>query len=74
MVVLYSTNCPRCRVIELKLKKEGIDFKIVTDLDTVLSIGKKAGINSAPILEVGGKFFDFPAAIKYINEGNKVCM
>lgn len=70
-MTLYSTNCPRCKVIEAKLKKTGVDFDIVTDVDKVVEVGKKAGIMSAPILEKNGVYFDFVSAIKEIdNERN----
>ena len=33
MVVLYTTNCPRCIVLEKKLKQKGIEFEARTDFD-----------------------------------------
>lgn len=32
-VVMYSTNCPKCRVLEMKLKAKGIYHSVVTDVD-----------------------------------------
>lgn len=68
MVKLYSTNCPKCKVVELKLKQKNIDFELITDTDKVVEIGRKNNIMSAPILEVDGKYLDFTSAVKYINE------
>lgn len=32
-VTLYSTGCPRCTIIEKKLRTEGIDFTLVSGED-----------------------------------------
>ena len=32
-VVMYSTNCPKCRVLEMKLNSKGITYSVVTDVD-----------------------------------------
>lgn len=68
MVKLYSTNCSKCKVVELKLKQKNIDFELITDTDKVVEIGRKNNIMSAPILEADGKYLDFTSAVKYINE------
>ena len=65
---LYSTKCPKCLVVEAKLKLKNLDFDLVTDIDEVVKIGKEHNITSAPILEVEGNFYDFTAAIKYLKE------
>ena len=68
MVTLYSTNCPKCRVLETKLKQLNIDFTVETDADTVTNVGRSQGILSAPILKVGDEYFDFSNAIKYLKD------
>ena len=65
---LYSTKCPKCLVLEAKLKLKNLDFDLVTDIDEVVKIGKEHNITAAPILEVEGNFYDFTAAINYIRE------
>ena len=65
---LYSTKCPKCLVLEAKLKLKNLDFDLVTDIDEVVKIGKEHNITSPPILEVEGNFYDFTAAIKYLKE------
>lgn len=67
-VILYSTACAKCKVVEMKLKQLGIDFDLVEDKDKVISVGEINGISSAPILEVDGNFYDFSNAIKYLKE------
>ena len=48
MITLYSTHCPRCRVLETKLTQKNIEFNVVTDVNKMESLG----IQSVPILEV----------------------
>ena len=43
MVVLYTTNCPRCIVLEKKLKQKGIEFEARTNFDVKEMIQKKKG-------------------------------
>lgn len=70
MVVLYSTNCPKCKVMELKLKQKNIDFRVETDPDIVVNKGKEVGIISAPILNIDDKYFDFVNGVKELNKLN----
>lgn len=47
-VTLYTTNCPRCKVLEKKLQMAGVDFTISEDINKMLELGFKA----APVLVV----------------------
>lgn len=63
---LYSTNCPRCKVLEKKLNHRNINYEIVKDFDYSYLIEK--GFNSAPVLELDdGRFMNFSDANFYIN-------
>ena len=62
-IVLYSTGCPRCNVLETKLKNKGIDFEEVNDEDIVIN----KGFDTVPILEVDGNYMDFGKANEFIN-------
>lgn len=68
MIVLYSTNCPKCKVLELKLKQLNKQFTVITDQDTVVKVGESHGIQSAPILQVGDNYMDFTTAVNYLRE------
>ena len=68
MVRLYSTHCPKCKVIEMKLKQKNIDFELVEDLDKVMAAAETAGFHSAPILQIDDEYLDFQSAVKFINE------
>lgn len=67
-IVLYTLNCPKCKVLELKLKKGGIGYSTVENADEIIEIGKKHNISSAPFLRVNDTFLDFSQAIKYVND------
>lgn len=62
MVILYSTNCPRCRIIEKKLQDKGIEFELFNDVDAMIAKGFK----EAPKLEVDGVVMDFKEANEWI--------
>lgn len=64
MIVLYSTNCPRCNVLEAKLKAKNINFEINDNIDEMLDLG----IMTAPVLSIDGKLLQFKEAIDWINE------
>lgn len=62
-VTLYSTNCPKCQVLETKLKTANVDYELVTDEDLMI----EKGFMSAPILEVDGEPMEFGDAIRWVN-------
>ena len=64
MVILYSTNCPKCQVLEKKLRDKGIEFKIETDVDLMI----EKGYLTAPVLVVDGEEYEFGKAVTWVNE------
>lgn len=63
-VILYSTNCPKCKILETKLNKKGISYSIVTDVNMML----EKGFTQAPVLEVNGEVKEFRAANTWVEE------
>lgn len=63
MITLYTTHCPKCRVLEAKLNQKGIEYQENTDIDYMESLG----IMSVPVLEVDGELLDFVRANNWIN-------
>lgn len=63
MVKLYTTNCPKCRVLETKLKQKKIDFETITDISVI----QEKGFMEAPILEIDEIFYPFSEAVKWVN-------
>lgn len=63
-IILYSTQCPKCKVLETKLKQSNIKFEEINDIDLMV----EKGFKSAPILEVDGAAYDFKEAVEWIKE------
>ena len=64
MITLYSTHCPRCRILEEKLDDKGIDYTIVTDIEEMT----KLNIMSVPVLKIDDRLLSFKEANDWINE------
>lgn len=60
----YSIGCPRCNVLEKKLKQKNINFELISDRDVM----EKLDITDVPVLEVDGVFLDFKKAVDWIGE------
>ena len=63
-VILWSTHCPRCRVLEMKLQKKGVEYEENTSVEEMTAKGFK----EAPKLEVDGVVMDFKQAVEWIKE------
>lgn len=69
-IILYSTNCPRCKVICKKLQQKNLDFTEInckTDTAYIEMLSSK-GFKGMPVLQVGDEYFDFMKANKWIGE------
>ena len=64
-ITLYSTHCPRCNVLEKKLKENNIAYNLITDEDEII----KKGFMSVPILEVDGKIMNFSESMRWAMNG-----
>ncbi len=61
---LYTTGCPKCKVLETKLHAKQVEYEEIKDIDVM----KEKGIASLPVLELeDGKILPFLEANKYIN-------
>lgn len=63
-VILYTTHCPKCKVLEQKLKQKGIEFEVVEDQDVMI----EKGFMEAPMLEVDNNYKNYNESIKWLNE------
>lgn len=61
--ILYTTHCPKCEVLEAKLKEKHIEF---IKCDDELEMRQK-GFLSVPILNMNGKNLTFMEAIRWVN-------
>src|SRR5574344_2152137 len=62
-VILYSTNCPRCKVLKTKLEQKKIQYEECNDINEML----KLNIKMAPMLQVDQSLLNFSYAVKWIN-------
>ena len=62
-LTLYTNGCPKCKVIESKLKAKNIKFVENNNLEELISYG----IQSLPVLKVGEKFLSFVEANAWVN-------
>jgi hypothetical protein len=49
-ITLYTTHCPKCKVIEEKLKKSDLEYTVCENMDEFMA--KYPGIETVPQLEV----------------------
>lgn len=63
MITVYTTHCPKCKVIETKLKAKNMDYVEVTDMNEIA----KLGFQSVPVVKVDGTIMDFAEANQWIN-------
>ena len=62
-ITLYTTHCPKCRVLETKLKAKNIQYTEVTDE----AVMQEKNIEFLPMLEANGDLMDFATANNFIN-------
>lgn len=62
-ITLYTIDCPKCEVIEKKLNRANINFKICKDTNLMT----EKGISLLPVLEVNGELLNFKEANNWIN-------
>lgn len=62
-VTLYSTGCPKCKVLGAKLDGKNINYNVVSDINVIIS----KGISTVPVLEVDNNLMDFKAAVDWVN-------
>lgn len=61
-MVLYTTGCPRCEMLEKLLNDKGMKYEVCTDKDVMA--GK--GFKTVPMLEVDGKTMNYKDAVRWV--------
>ncbi len=62
-VILYSTGCPKCKVLKAKLDSKEIKYDVVDNVDEMLRLG----MTTVPCLGVDGEVLNFKESVDYIN-------
>ena len=65
-IVLYSNNCPQCRILKQNLLNNIIDFLESENFDDIA----KQGFRSLPVLKVNKSYLLFNKALEYIGTIN----
>lgn len=66
MVIMYTTHCPQCKVLEKMLNDKKIEYTQITDIDVM----KSKGIQSVPYLEIEGELKNFKESMEWIRNAN----
>lgn len=61
-IILYSTHCPKCTILEKKLKDKGVIYDEVNDADYMVNLG----FTEVPMLVVNDRIMGFNEAVKWI--------
>lgn len=62
-IILYTTHCPKCKVLESKLNAANLSYTVCDDIDKIMEKGKM----SVPLLEVDGVVYEFKEAVDWVN-------
>ena len=62
-VKLYTTHCPKCKVLQSKLDASGLDYTICDDIDEIMKLGKM----TVPLLQVDDIVCEFKEAVDWVN-------
>ena len=63
-IILFSSGCPKCKILESKLNQKEIKYEHITDIEIML----EKGFLSMPMLQVGETIMNFTQANTWINE------
>ena len=62
--MLYSNECPKCKILKQKLDDKNILYEVCDDIDLMI----EKGFRSMPVLELNGEVMNYLEAINYIKE------
>lgn len=68
MIKLYTTHCPKCKILKKKLDELNIEYDIIEDVDIMLELG----MSQVPILEIDEVKMDFTEANNWVNKQKKM--
>lgn len=67
MVRLYSTGCPKCKVLKSKLESANVEYDLIEDQDEVMAFAEEHNLREAPILVIDDEILTFKDALKHLN-------
>ena len=67
-IIIYSTGCPKCRVIEKKLQLLKLPYTKISNIEEMT----RRGFKSAPMTEVDGQLYNFKEMCDWISQQAKL--
>lgn len=64
-IILYSTHCPKCNILEKKLNEKNISFRLETEIEKMPK--QVINSNTVPWLKVNDCLMNFGEAVKWVN-------
>lgn len=61
-ITLYSTGCPKCKLLKDMLDKSGLEYTECTDVREMTELG----LMSAPALAAEGRLMDYTDATQWV--------
>jgi glutaredoxin len=65
-IILYTTGCPNCKILEKLLKLKKINYNSITDIQKMIEMG----FLSVPQLYVDGILMDYNSAKAWVSKYN----
>ncbi len=64
MITVYSRDdCPRCKVLKMKLEQKNIEYTECKDEDLMI----EKGFTELPTLDIDGKIIGFTDGVEWVN-------
>jgi glutaredoxin len=63
MIILYTTGCPKCKVLKQKMDSKNIKYSECSDVSEMESLG----IKQVPVLKIDNDLLPFKEAVDWIN-------
>ncbi len=63
-IILFSSGCPKCKVLKQKLDDKKIKYEISEDFDELV----QNNLQTVPVLKVNGEYYQFNEAVRMVNE------
>ena len=61
-VIVYTTGCPQCKVLEQLLNAKHVSYNTCSDIDVMMSMG----ITAVPMMKVNDKLMNFQDSMAWI--------
>lgn len=63
-IILYSTGCPMCKMVEEKFAQKGLEYVKISDPNIIIS----KGIENVPQAEIDGELLRVKEILNWLKE------